>query len=42
MMSNYEISKILLEVKGVGQWTVDMFLIFTLAREMYFHRAIWQ
>ena len=36
MMSNYEISKILLEVKGVGQWTVDMFLIFTLAREDVF------
>ena len=36
MMSNHEISKILLEVKGVGQWTVDMFLIFTLAREDVF------
>ena len=36
MMSNYEISKILLEVKGIGQWTVDMFLIFTLAREDVF------
>ena len=36
MMSNYEIIKILLEVKGVGQWTVDMFLIFTLASEDVF------
>ena len=35
-MSNHEISKILLEVKGIGQWTVDMFLIFTLAREDVF------
>ena len=36
VMSNHEISKILLEVKGIGQWTVDMFLIFTLAREDVF------
>ena len=36
MMSNHEISKTLLKVKGIGQWTVDMFLIFTLAREDVF------
>ena len=36
MMTNHEISKILLEVKGIGQWTVDMFLIFTLCREDVF------
>ena len=36
MISNHEISKILLQVKGIGQWTVDMFLIFTLAREDVF------
>lgn len=31
-MSNREISNILLDVKGIGQWTIDMFLIFSLAR----------
>tara|TARA_B100001750_G_scaffold80494_1_gene63986 strand:+ start:96 stop:710 length:615 start_codon:yes stop_codon:yes gene_type:complete len=36
MMDNHEISKILLEVKGIGQWTVDMFLIFTLCRKDVF------
>ena len=36
MMTNHEISKILLEVKGIGQWTVHMFLIFTLCREDVF------
>ena len=36
MMSNHEISKTLLKVKGIGQWTVDMFLIFSLMREDVF------
>ena len=31
-MSNEEISAELIQIKGVGQWTVDMFLIFTLNR----------
>ena len=31
-MSNEEISKELIQIKGVGQWTVDMFLMFTLNR----------
>ena len=31
-MSNEEISEQLIQIKGVGQWTVDMFLIFTLNR----------
>ena len=31
-MRNREISNILLDVKGIGQWTIDMFLIFSLAR----------
>ncbi len=32
-MSDQEISKELIQVKGIGQWTVDMFLMFTLNRE---------
>ena len=31
-MSNEEISKELIQIKGIGQWTVDMFLMFTLNR----------
>lgn len=31
-MSNEEISLHLVQVKGIGQWTADMFLIFTLGR----------
>jgi len=31
-MSDQEISKELIQIKGVGQWTVDMFLMFTLNR----------
>ncbi|KAJ1983191.1 hypothetical protein H4R33_004845 [Dimargaris cristalligena] len=31
-MSDAEISKLLCRVKGIGQWTVDMFLIFYLKR----------
>ena len=31
-MSNEEISAELIQIKGIGQWTVDMFLIFTLNR----------
>ena len=31
-LSNYEVGNVLKEVKGIGQWTVDMFLIFSLNR----------
>ncbi|MBI2410676.1 MAG: DNA-3-methyladenine glycosylase 2 family protein [Candidatus Kerfeldbacteria bacterium] len=31
-MTDEEISKHLIQVKGIGQWTVDMFLIFALNR----------
>ena len=31
-LSDKEVSARLLEVKGIGQWTVDMFLIFHLGR----------
>jgi len=31
-MSDDEISEILIKIKGVGQWTIDMFLMFTLNR----------
>tara|TARA_Y100001954_G_scaffold218588_1_gene251901 strand:+ start:21 stop:629 length:609 start_codon:yes stop_codon:yes gene_type:complete len=31
-MSDDEISKLLIKIKGVGQWTIDMFLMFTLNR----------
>ncbi|RKO89392.1 DNA glycosylase, partial [Blyttiomyces helicus] len=31
-LSDAEISALLTSVKGIGQWTVDMFLIFTLRR----------
>jgi len=31
-MTDEEISKKLIKIKGIGQWTVDMFLMFTLHR----------
>ena len=31
-MSDEEISRELIQIKGIGQWTVDMFLMFTLNR----------
>ena len=31
-MTDEEISKELIQIKGIGQWTVDMFLMFTLNR----------
>ena len=31
-MTDEEISKELTQIKGIGQWTVDMFLMFTLNR----------
>ena len=34
--SDKEISAQLIQVKGIGQWTADMFLIFTLGRENIF------
>ena len=30
--SNEEISSKLISIKGIGQWTIDMFMIFTLSR----------
>lgn len=35
-MSNEEIIDLLTQIKGVGKWTVEMILIFTLAREDVF------
>ncbi len=32
IMNNEEISRELIQIKGIGQWTVDMFLMFTLNR----------
>jgi len=32
-MSNEELIKYLSQIKGVGQWTVEMILMFTLGRE---------
>ena len=32
-MTDQEISNELIKIKGIGQWTVDMFLMFTLNRE---------
>ena len=32
-MSNKEISIELIQIKGIGQWTIDMFLMFTLNRQ---------
>ncbi len=34
--SNKEVSDQLIQVKGIGQWTADMFLMFTLNREDVF------
>ncbi|KAJ3096066.1 hypothetical protein HDU97_006237 [Phlyctochytrium planicorne] len=31
-MTDQEISDVLIKIKGIGQWTIDMFLIFTLNR----------
>ena len=31
-LTNQEISKELIKIKGIGQWTVDMFLMFTIFR----------
>jgi DNA-3-methyladenine glycosylase II len=31
-MTDEEIGKVLTQIKGIGQWTVDMFLMFTLNR----------
>ena len=35
-MSNEEVIKYLTQIKGVGQWTVEMILMFTLGREDIF------
>lgn len=35
-MDDYEIIELLTEIKGVGRWTVEMLLIFTLGREDIF------
>ena len=35
-LSNDEVGNVLKEVKGIGQWTVDMFLIFSLNRSDVF------
>jgi DNA-3-methyladenine glycosylase II len=35
-MSNDEIIKLLMQIKGVGRWTVEMLLMFTLGREDVF------
>jgi DNA-3-methyladenine glycosylase II len=35
-MSNEEIAALLTQIKGVGKWTVEMLLMFTLAREDVF------
>lgn len=35
-MSNEEVMEFLLPIKGVGKWTVEMMLMFTLAREDVF------
>ena len=32
-MSNEQISRELIKIKGIGQWTIDMFLMFTLNRD---------
>lgn len=36
LMSNDEIIELLTQIKGVGKWTVEMLLMFTLAREDVF------
>ena len=35
-MDNWELIKYLTQIKGVGQWTVEMILMFTLGREDIF------
>ena len=35
-MSNEELIKYLTQIKGIGQWTVEMVLMFTLGREDVF------
>ena len=35
-MSNDEIIELLMQIKGVGRWTVEMLLMFTLGREDLF------
>ena len=35
-MSNEEIIELLTQIKGVGKWTVEMLLMFTLGREDVF------
>lgn len=35
-MSNEEINDLLTQIKGVGNWTVEMLLMFTLGREDIF------
>jgi DNA-3-methyladenine glycosylase II len=35
-MSNEEITDLLIQIKGVGKWTVEMLLMFTLGREDVF------
>ena len=32
-LSNHDINKILIKTKGIGHWTINMFLMFTLKRE---------
>ena len=32
VLSDWEVSEQLIQVKGIGQWTADMFLMFTLRR----------
>jgi len=40
-MSNEEIIELLTQIKGVGQWTVEMLLMFTLGREDVFAIDDW-
>jgi len=40
-MSNDEIIELLTQIKGVGQWTVEMLLMFTLGREDVFAIDDW-
>jgi DNA-3-methyladenine glycosylase II len=35
-LSNQEITKILIEVKGIGPWTIEMFLMFVMDRQDIF------
>ena len=34
-MSNEEIIDLLIQIKGIGKWSVEMLLMFTLGRRMY-------